>query len=898
MPSLLDITGFCETLKEVTSIKMMDKKNFHRDGLFSEQIFGPLKNYTCQCGTYFGVSRSGGTCNMCEVDIVNSYERRRRFAKIVIPIKVMNPIFYDLISALGGSSLMESIDLLLKDEKSIMYQDGDDYVVVKEPESVKAGARTWERIEAVYEIVKGVATDLAEDIPAWKLVKDNLDMLLIKNIIVLPPDLRPAAKGAEKNNQIVDEINRYYMQILTKKEVMKNTIVEIEHSKQMYYQYFRQLQKDVNELYTHMITKLSKKEGLIRGNILGKRIDFSGRAVIIPDPKLNLDECILPYVMVLELFKLPLAKRLIEHSKFKLLNDAIDFIDNCIDLKKPDLFEDISEIVKGEVCILNRQPSLHRLSITGFKIKTSLDNVIKIHPLVCSGFNADFDGDQMAVYIPISEITKQETFDKLMVTKNLTSPSNESLATVPSQDIILGLFALTSNKITTLRRKITYKGIEITEGMKVFNDCLPDDYPVINDVIVKKNLMPILNYIKNNYSEDITMKVLDKIKEIGFKYATIFGPTISLNHCEIPNVEHLKSLIYESDDILTQINKLSSQEIEDELRKNFEYAYLIDSGARGTWDQAKQMILTRGYVSNFCGEICPIPIKNNLLDGLTEEEFFISTYGCRKGLLDVALNTGTSGYLSRKLIFTGVNLQLNETLIDCGTLDYLNVYVKDARKAKMLINKYYLNVDKLELITLQNSKSLIGKMLKVRSPVYCKSPEVCQVCYGDSHKSVNSKYIGILAAQSLGEILTQMTLRTFHLSGVANIKEGSENMEQSDVISDLKIVSNLFHKFKKNQTPEDLVSDLFDVYNNSKEILHIHIESIVSQLMWIGHYKWRLLKNRDKITPKFLSIQSAPANESWLLSIAFSNPKTSIIKGILNSGNYEGIFDRILLGEF
>ena len=252
-----------------------------------------------------------------------------------------------------------------------------------------------------------------------------------------------------------------------------------------------------------------------------------------------------------------------------------------------------------------------------------------------------------------------------------------------------------------------------------------------------------------------------------------------------------------------------------------------------------------------------------------------------------------TNYLSLKY-----SLLLNKNLKDCETKDYLNVYVKNLNKAKMLVNKYYLNNDKLELITLNKCSELVGQMLKVRSPIYCTSPEICLTCYGNTHKLNDSKYIGILGAQSLGECTTQLTLRTFHLSGVANIKEGSVDMEQSDVISDLKIVSDLFHKFKKDQTAEDLVSDLFDVYNNSKGILHVHFESIVSQLMWVGHYKWRLMKNRDKVTPKFLSIQSAPTNESWLLAIAFSNPKSAIIKGLLNSGNYEGIFDKILLGEF
>jgi len=896
MPKFLDINGFCEELKEVTSIKIIDKKNFHKDGLFSEQIFGPIKNYTCQCGTYYGVSRSGGTCSICGVDVINSYERRKRFAKIVIPIKVVNPIFYHFLSYLCGSSLMSSIDVLLKDEKSVMFKEGDEYIV-KSSDLVPDNINTWERTEAIYEMVLEISRKFAKQDSLWNLVYTNIDKLLMKNIIVLPPDMRPAAKGVERNNQVVDEINKYYMQILTKREIMLSTIVDIENSKQMYYQYFRQLQKDVFELYDHIITKLSKKEGLIRGNILGKRIDFSGRAVIIPDPKLNLDECTLPYVMVLELYKLPIAKRLIERSKFRLLNDAIDFIDKCIEYKKPDLLEDVKEVVKDEVCLLNRQPSLHRLSLVGFKFNVSLDNVIKIHPLVCSGYNADFDGDQMACYIPISDKTRNEVLDKLIVTKNLTSPSNESLATVPSQDIILGIFLLTSDKFTNLKNKVQYKNLEIPDHMKIFNECLPEKYPVVNEVVSKKNLTRILNDVKNNYPSDIVV-TLDKIKATGFKYATLFGPTISLNHCEIDNVEELKASIYETDDIMKHLNKISGKEIEDILKEKFDYAFLVDSGSRGSWAQMRQLILTRGYVSNFDGVICPTAIKSNLLDGLDETEFFNSCYGSRKGLLDVALTTGTSGYLSRKLIFTGVNLQLSATLDDCGTKDLLEVNVVNHKKAKLMVNKYYLNNDKLELITINNYSSLIGKIIKVRSPIYCKSPEICHKCYGDTYKAVDSRFIGILAAQSLGEAATQLTLRTFHLSGVASVKEGATDASQSDIVSDLKIVSDLLHKFKKGQTPEDLVHNLSDVYNNTKEILHVHFECIVSQLMWVDDFKWRLIKNREKIVPKYVSIQSAPSLESFLVGMAFSNPRTHILKGLIHGGNYTGIFDKILLGEF
>ena len=334
------------------------------------------------------------------------------------------------------------------------------------------------------------------------------------------------------------------------------------------------------------------------------------------------------------------------------------------------------------------------------------------------------------------------------------------------------------------------------------------------------------------------------------------------------------------------------------LRENFEYSYLIDSGVRGSWDQVKQLILTRGFISNFDGEILPYPIRHSLIEGLTEEEFFYSTYGCRKGLLDVALNTGTSGYLSRKLIFTCANLQLDLDLEDCGTTDCLNVKVDTPRKAAMLVNRYMKDGDSLTLITKESCMELVEKTIEIRSPILCKSPKLCKTCYGDLHKKLNSRFVGIIAAQTLGERSTQLVLRTFHTSGSAIIKGdqrgGEGNMEQKDIIGDLSAVATLLHKFK-GKTYEDIVSELFAVYD--KDIYHVHYECVVAQLMWKEYRKWRLLENRNEIKPNFYSIQSVPNQESWILAMGFSNPKRSILQGILYEGRYSGVMDKILKGE-
>jgi len=817
MPKLLDVRSFCENLKEVSSTKMNDKRKFHPNGLFSEQIFGPLKNYTCQCGTYYGISRSGGKCDTCQVDIVNSDERRRRFARITLPFKVVNPIMYDLVVDVGGSYIKNFLDILMKNDKSSLCKDDDGYFVTAAPVRPEITEK-WEKTEAIYEIVKRVAEENADKNAGWKIILDNIENLLMQYVIVLPPELRPASKGVQKNNQVVDKINKYYMQIITKKELMRGTVLRVEDDKSLFYNFYKQLQKDVNELHEHIMEKLSKKEGLLRGNILGKRVDFSGRAVIIPEPSIGLNECVLPYIMILELFKVKIAKRLIQLGKFKMLNKAIDHVDDCIDLKDPSLYKICEEIIKNEVCILNRQPSLHRLGMLGFNIKMSLDDVIKIHPLVCSPFNADFDGDQMAVYIPISDETKEEVRDKFLVSKNLTSPANENLTVTPSQDIVLGIYTLTTHKFPNMQNKVLYKEKEVTEDIKLFNECFPKSFRLIDEEVGKDKLIEILNEIKDKYDSETTKDVLDKVKETGFKYSTLYGTTMSLGGFIMTDTEMIKENIY-TGEIMEQLTKLSSKETEDLIKENFEYSYLVSSGARGKWDQVRQIVLTRGFISNFSCEILKVPVKHSLLNGLTPEEFFNSTYGCRKGLLDVAVNTGESGFLSRKLVFTCVNLTKSKTLDDCGTKDFLDVFVDSEKKSLMLIDRYYEKDKTLEKITKENYKDIVGKIIKVRSPILCQNEEICHICYGDLYKHLHSEFIGVIAAQSLGETNTQLILRVFHSSlrknvEVIDINGNSHTIEQ---VYDIVKSGKDFYTFSCSPEGVVVVSKVIDAHKDRIE---------------------------------------------------------------------------------
>jgi len=902
MPTLLNFDEFCEDLKEITTTKIYDKKKPHPTGLFSEQIFGPEKNYTCQCGTYWGISGSGGTCADCGVDVVNSNERRKRFAKIVLPIPVVNPLFYDLVSDLGGRQVKNAMDNLMKDENSVLVYDEEEEIwqVGKEdPENIDRNALVGtEGIKILIEDLADCRLEVGDT--SWEVVKENIDQLVINQVVVLPPDLRPASKKVSKKGQVSsDKINRYYTQILTKKETMRETPCDIRIDRNLYYNYYRQLQKDVNELYAYILEKMSKKEGLIRGNILGKRIDFSGRAVIVPDPTLSMEYCSLPYLMFLELFKLKISKKIIELGRFKKINDAIDFIDNCIEIGNPVLFNICEDIAENEVCLLNRQPSLHRLSLLGYRTKVTLEKVIKIHPLSCPPFNADFDGDQMAVYVPISEEAKQEVLDRLLVIRNLTNPSNGNLSTIPSQDIILGLYAITHEIFEDLQYDVECKDRTIKADRKLINDCFPEDYQVIDEPIGGREINYYLTDINNRYSNEITAEVLDKVKFLGFKYSTLFGATLSLDDCFIDGCLEKRDSLYEIGNIREQLDMVSKDETTQYLRDNFKYAYMIESGARGSWDQVRQIVLTRGFISNFKGQIIEEPIKHSFINGLTPKEFFNSTYGSRKGLLDVALNTGTSGYLSRKLIFTCANLQIDKDNEDCGTDDLLSIYVDNEKKARMLVGKWFMENGNLIKMTEYNYLGYVGKTIEARSPIYCKTPKVCTKCYGELYEMLDSEFVGVIAAQSLGECNTQLVLRTFHTSGVAVLDKDSndEDMKQHDIVADLSTVSKLLHKFPKTTTPHNLVSKLFACYNTSRTIHHVHFECVVSQLMWFNDIKWRLVENRSNVVPGYKSVQTVPSQESWLMGLAFSNPKKHIIKGILNSGLYHGVMDKILCGE-
>jgi len=378
------------------------------------------------------------------------------------------------------------------------------------------------------------------------------------------------------------------------------------------------------------------------------------------------------------------------------------------------------------------------------------------------------------------------------------------------------------------------------------------------------------------------MKVLDNIKVLGFTHSTLHGYTLAINDLYSEELMQIAESL--TGNVKEDMEKLSSEKVMGILH-SFSFADYIKSGARGSWEQIKQLVLARGYVSDSKGRIRPNVIKGNLVKGLTQREFFDSCYGSRKGLLDTALSTGDSGYLTRQLIYSCISVELGKDADDCGTTEGLEYFVKDSKMAKSLLWRNFERDGSWHKITTSNYKDLVGLTIKVRSPIFCKSPKICKKCYGDLYKILHSDQIGVMAAQAIGEITVQLVLRTFHLSGVAKINE-KDSQKQDDIISGIGLANKLFHKPQDTieiEKPEDLVNAVYNVFSEYRGIHSIHYEIIVSAMMWVGNNPWRLVEDRDNEKIEWVSILQIPTRSSWLLGCAFSNLKAKMLEGLLQN---------------
>lgn len=439
--SLVDIDAESKDLKEVLSSKIIESGKFSKTGLYSQQIFGPVKSDSCACNriTYRGRSMRGMTCERCDVDIVSSEERRKRFARISLPFPILNPLFYHIMIK-SKSSVKTILNDMLEFKCSYYFNEKGVPIKVLGTDPVPIGAVLMSGLVGVLKFI--YAEIEKDDRKEYTFIKDNLDKLVINNVLVIPPDFRPCGSNGT-GKIIMDEINSLYRLLIVRSNQMRALPFGISNDDDIHKTNFKHIQSIVIRLFDYVLGKMAKKEGLIRGNILGKRVDFSGRAVISPDPTLHLDECRIPYTMILEILKPQLVTYLVNRRVCRRYNQAVKLVEDCLKTKDERLFDLVTEFCYNRVCILNRQPTLHRLGVLAFKITVHLGNTIQIHPMICTPFNADFDGDQMALYFPITERSEKDVKDKVGIWNNLVSQTDVTLVPQPSQDIVLGIYSIT-----------------------------------------------------------------------------------------------------------------------------------------------------------------------------------------------------------------------------------------------------------------------------------------------------------------------------------------------------------------------------------------------------------------------------------------------------------------------
>lgn len=896
---------------EVKKIETINYRTLkpERDGLFCARIFGPVKDWECNCGKYKRMKHRGVTCEKCGVEVIQSRVRRERMGHIDLVAPVCHIWYLKGIPSYLGLVL----DMPVKDLERVIYFDM--MMVVrqsKSPYPIKTLLTTQEydayleaHIEDVEffaesgaEAIRQVLSGLDLNVELTRLrqeydktasvavrhkimrrikiltgfIQSNLrpEWMVLAVLPVLPPDLRPLVP-LEGGRFASSDLNELYRRVLNR-NIRLQRLMEIDAPAVIIKNEKRMLQESVDALIDNgrrgqpvrgsnkrplksLSEMLRGKQGRFRQNLLGRRVDYSGRSVIVVDPELRLDHCGIPKVMALELFKPYIYAGLIQWELAPNMRVARRMVEEL----QPAVWDVLESVVKERPVLLNRAPTLHRLGIQAFYPILVDGKAIKIHPLVCNAFNADFDGDQMAVHLPLSRNAQLESIKLCLSTQNILSPANGRPLTVPTQDMVLGLhyitkarngvkgegivFADTREVISAfqldavglharIKVRVGTEGIiETTVGRVLLFDALPEgsDFAWVNKVMKSSDLGKLVERIYYRFGSAPTVTCLDKIKKLGFYYSTTGGISFSLSDLIIPKekdaiIQHGEKEVQKAetlymDGVITngeRYNKVTSiwghttadvaSAMYKELEVQDKQAFLnqkgdfkpfnpifmmLESGARGSKEQVKQLVGMRGLVAKPTGEIMETPIKSNLKEGLRVFEYFVSTHGARKGQADTALKTANSGYLTRRLVDVAQDVVI--TTIDCKTLGY--VELEDAKEAGDIIyplaNRAFGRVlaadvrDPVtgELLLSQGhivnredvpklSNSAVSKLL-VRSILNCQARRgVCAYCYGyDLSKGELADVgttVGIIAAQSIGEPGTQLTMRTFHVGGTAS----------------------------------------------------------------------------------------------------------------------------------
>ena len=890
-----------------------------RGGLYCEKIFGPTKDWECSCGKYKRIRFKGKICERCGVEVTRNKVRRERMGHIELAAPVSHIWYFKGTPSRIGQVLDISpkrLEEVLYFTKYIVVDPGDTVLTKKQILTEKEYADMRERYEddfraemgaeAIKELLCEIDLDkLSEElkkeledtqqgqkrvkllkrldvVEAFRLSGNRPEWMILDCIPVIPPDLRPMVM-LDGGRFATSDLNDLYRRVinrnnrLTKMKELHAPDIIIRNEKRMLQEavdalidngrHGRAVTGPSNRPLKSLSDMLKGKQGRFRQNLLGKRVDYSGRSVIVVGPDLKMDQCGLPKEMAIELFKPFVMKELDKRGIANNIKSARKMVEQA---KDPAVWDALEEVIKDHPVLLNRAPTLHRLGIQAFMPVLVEGRAIKLHPLVCTAFNADFDGDQMAVHLPLSEEAQNEARTLMLAAKNLLKPSDGRPVTVPTQDMVLGSYYLTIDKpgekgegkvfrdfneaimaynegdITihsAIKVRVTKdvggdhpetKIIDATVGRILFNEHIPQDLGFVdrNDPekkfdleigfkVRKKELGKIIDKCLKVHGTPMTAQVLDKIKAMGYKYSTKAAITVAVCDATIPPEK--KDILANADAQVQEINEyfnngfISNAERKSAVLSVWNQAttdvtvaltkglddynpiyMMADSGARGSTNQIRQLAGMRGLIANTSGETIEIPIRANYREGLNILEYFISSRGARKGLADTALRTADSGYLTRRLV--DVSQEVIVRTDDCGTTDGIDIY--EIREGKELIESLeerltgrYLAEDftddngevlvsKDKLITEADAKTIVAsgvKTVKIRSVLTCHTEHgVCAKCYGSSlangKKITIGEAVGIIAAQSIGEPGTQLTMRTFHTGGIASAEDITQGL--------------------------------------------------------------------------------------------------------------------------
>src|SRR5213596_3568938 len=892
-----------------------------RDGLFCARIFGPIKDYECLCGKYKRMKYKGIVCEKCGVEVTVSKVRRERMGHIELAAPVAHIWFLKSLPSRIGLLLdmqLKQLERVLYFESYVVIEPGltalEKYQLLTEDELLSAQDEYGEDAFSAgigAEAVKHMLMDLdlmsekeallkelsetKSELKPKKIIKrlkiaesfmasgSKPEWMILEVIPVIPPELRPLVP-LDGGRFATSDLNDLYRRVINRNNRLKR-LMELRAPDIIVRNEKRMLQEAVDALFDNgrrgrTITGANKrplkslsdmlkgKQGRFRQNLLGKRVDYSGRSVIVTGPELKLHQCGLPKKMALELFKPFIYHKLEERGHVNTIKSAKKMVEK----DRPEVWDVLEEVIREHPVLLNRAPTLHRLGIQAFEPVLVEGKAIRIHPLVCTAFNADFDGDQMAVHIPLSPEAQIEASVLMLSSNNILSPAHGSPITIPSQDIVLGIYYLTKAKsgargegrafgnpddvmlameageletLTPIRLRYTgdlqdltaarddqdvlhtevqtvsNKIINTTVGRVILNEQIPAGMPFINGLLKKKGLQQLVQSCYLKFGLEKTVEMLDSLKNVGFMYATRSGLSIGIDDLVIPkekaplvekareevikvesqylegaitNGERYNKVIAIWSEATEEIANAMFSEMEaiDKEGRTFNPVYIMaDSGARGSKQQIRQLAGMRALMAKPSGEIIETPITSNFREGLEVMQYFISTHGARKGLADTALKTADSGYLTRRLVDVAQDVIIHE--IDCGTVDGIEARaivesgeiiepLRERIMGRVTLERITdpfsgeVIIDVNEEITEDKAAAIQDagiEKVKIRSVLTCASRRgVCARCYGRDLATGRmvelGQAVGVIAAQSIGEPGTQLTMRTFHIGGTAS----------------------------------------------------------------------------------------------------------------------------------